>query len=106
MAKKKEATKAVNKDKAEGEQLDLIDVHPENIKPIMAAARKYKMFQANRMAALDEEIKQKKVVLDLIHESGIKPLDGGKIKFEYEGTVISITPRDELVQIKEKGDSK
>jgi hypothetical protein len=101
---KKSMEETVEKEEAahSGEQLELIDVLPENAKPIIAAARLYKKFQAARMAALDKETKQKQVVLNLIHEAKLQPLEGGKIKFEHDGVIISVTPRDELIKIKEK----
>jgi len=85
-----------------GEQLDLIDVQPENAKTIVHAARLYKKFQAARLTALDKEVEQKRQVLELVKAAKLQPLDGGKIKFEYDGVIISITPRDELVTVKDK----
>ncbi len=96
MAKKKK------KETESGEQLELIDVSPENAKPIIAAARAYKKHQAVRLSALAKEIKQKQVILELVKEAKLQPLDNGVIKFECDGVVISITPRDELVKVSER----
>lgn len=96
MAKKKEV----------GEQIDLIDVAPENAKAIIAAARIYSKAQGARSKALKNEVEQKVKVIQLIRESKIKPLDGGVIKFTYEGVTIKITPRDELVQVQEESEPK
>jgi len=85
-----------------GEQLDLIDVTPENAKSIIREARLYKKFQAERLAVLKNEIEQKHKVLELVKAAKLQSLDGGKIRFEHDGVIISITPRDELVKIKEK----
>ena len=85
-----------------GTQLDLIDVSPENAKPIIDAARLYKKFQVTRQTALNKEVKQKQQVLELVKAAKLQPLDGGKIKFEYDGVLICITPRDELVTIRDK----
>lgn len=92
MGKKKKETQ---------EQLDLIDVAPENAKPIIAAARVYKKAQKARLSALKNEIDQKQKVLALIKEAEIKPGEGGKIVFKYDNVLISVTPRDELVRITE-----
>ena len=97
---KRKVKKAAEKNK--GEQLDLIDVYPKNMKTIIAAAKKYKRLQADRLAALELEVEQKQKVLDLIHGAKFQTLDDGKIKFEYQGITITVTPRDELISIKEK----
>lgn len=98
MAKKEKAEK--------GEQLPLIDVAPENAKPIIAAARLYKKHQKARLASLKEEIGQKQKILSLVKEANLTTLEGGKIRFKYDGVTISITPRDELVKVKENGEDE
>ena len=85
-----------------GEQLPLIDVTPEGAGPIIAAARIYKKHLRARLAASKKEVEQKQVVLDLVRKENFTPLEGGVIRFEHEGVTICVTPRDELVQIKEK----
>ncbi len=87
--------------KKKGEQLDLIDVKPKNAKEILAAARIYKEWMTQRVECLAKEKEYKQIVLELVHKADLQPLEGGKIKFEVDGTTITITPRDELVQIKE-----
>ncbi len=89
-----------------GEQLDLIDVQSKNVKPIMLAARLYKGHQAARLAALATEIKQKQKVLELVKAAKLQPLEGGVIRFECDDMLITIKPRDELVQVKEKTESE
>lgn len=98
MTKKSSMQEEVEK----GEQLDLIDVAPKNAKAIIAAARIYKKLSAARQNALVNEVKQKTEILRLVRAANITPLDGGKIKFKYDGVTISVTPRDELVQVKEE----
>lgn len=85
-----------------GEQLDLIDVHAKNIKPIIQAARLYKKFQAIRLTALKKEVAQKQRVLDLVREAKLKPLANGKIKFKSDHVKISVTPRDALIEVQEE----
>ena len=92
--------------KKKEEQLDLIDVAPENAKAIVAKARIYKMRMDERRTALKKEIDAKQEVLALVKEAKLQPLEGGKIRFKYEGFTISITPRDELVQVKEEIEPK
>ena len=105
MAKKVEKVKAKRKESS-NEQMDLIDVAPKNAKAIVRAARLYKELQATRLTALAEEITQKQHVLDLVRKSEVQPLEGGKIKFEYEGVTISVTPRDELLTVKDKTETE
>jgi len=85
-----------------GEQMDLIDVHPRNQKRIIAVARTYRQAQAERQEALKAEIEQKEKLLNLIHQAKLKPLDDGKIKFSVDTLTITVTPRDELIQVREK----
>lgn len=92
----------MTEEKTEGEQLDLIDVAPENAKPIIEAARLYKKFQSERLASLKKEIEQKQLIIELVHKAGLQELAGGKIKFEYDGVTVTVTPRDELVKVKDK----
>lgn len=89
---------------ADGEQLDLIDVEPENVKAIKRAARAYKAAQAQRITWLADEKKQKMKILELVKEAKLRPNQDGIIKFRLDGIVIAITPRDELVQIKAADD--
>ena len=86
-----------------GEQGVLIDVAPENAKPIIRAARLYKKILRSRQDALAQEIKQKAKVLELVRAAELQPLDNtGKLRFEYDGVTISVTPRDELLQVKDQ----
>lgn len=103
MTKKKDSMQTkVEKSEGTGEQLDLIDVKPENAKPIIAAARLYKKLMGVRQKALAKEVVQKAEVLRLIKAAELQPLAGGKIKFEYDSVIISVTPRDELITVKDK----
>lgn len=84
MAKAKKKVETTRKPKAEaGEQMDLIDVTPENIKEIKKLLHPYKKFQAERIAAL-------------------KRLPNGQIKFRCGGMIITLKPTDEKLIIKEE----
>ena len=104
MAKKKVAKRKQKTEKVDGEQLDLIDVAPENAKPIIAMARAYKKVQAVRQAALREEIGLKQKIIELVRAADLQPLEGGKIKFEYDDVIVTVTPRDELVKVKDRAE--
>ncbi len=86
----------------EQEQLDLIDIHPENAKPIIAAARIYKKLVGKRLDVLAQEVEQKQKILDLVKEAKLTPLENGVVRFKYDNVTISITPRDELVKVKDE----
>jgi hypothetical protein len=104
MAKKTQMQKQVEKDELEvlpGQQMDLIDTAPENAQEIIKHARVYKAVQAKRIQALVEEKAEKDTLLELIRQAHLQPLEGGKIKLRLDGYLITVTPRDELVQIKE-----
>jgi len=84
----------------------LIDIHPENSKAIIACAKRYKKAQKIRLDALAEEKKEKVKLLELIRAAEVKPLEDGKIKFKLDGMKISVTPRDELVQVREEDEDE
>ena len=88
--------------KKKGKQLPLIDVQPENAEPIVAAAKEYKEHQTDRLNSQRDENKAKAKVLRLIKAANLQPLDGGVIRFEHDGYYFSVTPRDELIEVKEK----
>jgi hypothetical protein len=83
---------AQNTQTTPGEQMDLIDVTPEELQRIKPVARKYKKAQRARLAAEKEEVK-------LVREAKIPRLDDGSIKFSCDGMTVKILPRDELVRV-------
>lgn len=85
-----------------GEQMPLIDVAPKNAKVIIEAARDYRKLVAGRLKLLAKEIEQKAEVLRLVKKAKLTPLEGGKIKFTYDGVTICVTPQDEKITIQEK----
>lgn len=87
-----------------GEQLELIDVTPENLKAIKPIARRYKAAMQRRVAVQQEEVKAKGEILALIKEAQLPRLADGTIKFKCGDLLITVTPRDELVKVKIKGE--
>jgi hypothetical protein len=106
MAKAKKKTAPKKESKEKGKQLDLIDVAPENSKALIAAGRRYRDALASRLKFGAEEKKFKQEILNLIVAAKLKPLKDGVIKFELDGLDFAITPRDMLVQVKEKTESE
>ena len=88
------------------EQMDLIEIHPENEKEIIKHARLYKEAQHRRIKAGKEESEQKQKLLELVEEANLQRLEGGKIQFKVDGFEIRVTPHDELIQIIEKEDGE
>ncbi len=95
MAKKKKAAKK----KVAGEQMQLIDVEPENLKEILGAVKIYKRHQIDRLEAGKKEIAAKAVVHELVTAANLQPLSDGVIRFECDGKIVSIEPRDEVIRI-------
>ena len=89
-----------------GEQLQLIDVGPENLKAIVKEVRIYKEHQTDRLVSLKKEVDQKEKVRKLVEGSGLKRLQDGTIRFEAAGAVICIAPQEDLITIKEKATKK
>ncbi|HPR90420.1 MAG TPA: hypothetical protein PLD93_03185 [Synergistaceae bacterium] len=103
MAKKNEAQKQDNDGVT---QDDLFNKAPENAKKILGLARKYKSAQLDRIAALEEELKFKEALLAEIKGADLSRMEDGKIKLHLDGYTITVTPRDELIRVKEDGDEE
>lgn len=84
-----------------GEQMDLIDVGPENLKVMKPVARRYKAAQKRRLEAFADEVKEKKKMLDLIQDAKLKPNDDGVILFTVDGMTVKATPQDWKISVKE-----
>ena len=85
-----------------GEQMDLIDVAPANVKKIKPVAKKYEAAKRARMAAGEEEAELKERLLELVHEAKLSRLEDGTIRFKVDGMLITVTPRDELIKVKDE----
>lgn len=92
---------AEKKEKIPEGQMDLIEVHDEEVKPIIQAARRYKELVKKRMAALEKEVKQKQVVINLIKEANLQKLDGDVIHFKHDGLDIKLTPGNDSIKVTE-----
>ncbi len=95
-------TKTTAKKKPVKGQQDLIDVCPPNIKEIVLHAKRYREHLTTRLAAQKGEEREKQKVKDLVKEAKLQPIEGGIIKFSYDGFTVKLTPRDILVQIEEE----
>lgn len=91
MAGKRKATKE--------KQLPLIDVTPENVALLEPVVVEYEEAKVNRLAWLKDEVAHKKKLLGLVKEAGFHPDADGVIQFEIDGTIVKITPRDELISV-------
>ena len=97
MAKKTEQKEA-------GEQLDLIEVGPENAKEIGKIARAYERVKRERMKWTEKEVEQKTALSDLIHKANLKPLDDGTIRFKVDKLIVTVKPKKESITVREEGE--
>ena len=83
-------------------QKDLIDVLPEEAKPIIGLAKKYKKVQAVRLKMLAEETALKEEVISLVEAAELQPLKGGIVSFECEGMQITVTPTKKSLTVTDR----
>ena len=81
----------------------LIDVAPKNHKAIAEAAKRCRAAQSRKAKAAEQETVEKDKLLALVKKSDLKPING-KIIFRSEGLLVTMTPREDAIQIKEKSD--
>jgi len=83
-------------------QMELIEtLTPQQKGAFTKKAREYKRVVEERMTLSREEVDLKQSLRDMVHKSGLKPLDSsGVIQFSVDGVSIKMTPRDELIQVK------
>jgi hypothetical protein len=82
-------------------QLQLIETLPENIQEIVDVALDYKECVVTRQGILKKEVELKAKIKDMVKKAKIQPLKDGVIRFRHDGVLISITPRDEVIRVKE-----
>ena len=87
-----------------GEQLDLIDIGPENAKIILPVAKDYKKAVQARMRAGEKESELKQKLRELILKENLARLEDGTIRFHLDGMIITLKPREELITVKDEQD--
>lgn len=105
MAKKNKqsmARKYVAKAQSGDEQMDLIDVGPENLQKIVPHARRYRQAVRERMRWGRAETDEKEHIRRLVRDAELSRLPDGSIRFRCDGLLISLTPRDELIKVKDE----
>lgn len=90
------------KNSEKGEQMDLIEVGPENLEHIVKEVRQYKYHQKQRLIHLKKEVEQKEKIKALVAEAHLQRLKDGNIKFEADHAIVTVTTQDDLITIKEK----
>jgi len=88
------------------EQMQLIEVGPENLKEIAKEVRIYKRHQFDRLSAGKKEVSQRDKIRIMVKKAGLKRLQDGTIKFEADNAIICIEPQEDLITIKEKKTKK
>lgn len=82
------------------EQIELIDVQPQNAKEIERAAYAYiEAKECTADAREQEHVKRDKLV-EVVRSAGIAPNPDGAYRFRACGTVITVTPVPEKITVK------
>lgn len=89
---------------ASGEQLDLIDVTPENMKKMIPIARAYRKIVKDRVQFTNKETELKNKLLQAVKDANLKRLPDGRIRFRCDGLTVTVTPCDEKISVKEDKD--
>lgn len=84
-----------------GEQLDLIDVTPEELKNILPIVKAYRRVVKDRVELTNKETELKKKSLAAIKDAGLKRQEDGTIKVTIDGITIIVAPQDDKITIKE-----
>ena len=78
-----------------GEQGELIDTAPDNVKPMIKKAKKYRAVIAERLEIQQKESELKAELREIVAASGLTPTDSGSIVFTYEDVTITVAPMQE-----------
>lgn len=88
------------------DQLELIDVHGEEVKALIEPARAYKKTIYKRLKIQEKEAEQKSELIGLVKQAKLKPItENGKkvVRFKYEGVTIEYTHEDkDNIKVKEE----
>jgi hypothetical protein len=84
-----------------GEQLDLINVSPENMEKILPIAKAFRKVVKDRVRLTNKEIELRNELEQAVDEAKLQPLPDGKIKFKIDGLIITIEPTGRKVSVKE-----
>lgn len=101
VAEQKEKKTRKRKADAGGEQLQLLETAHPMAKKIIDTARKYKRLVRERSEILRDEVKEKEKMKALVRETDLKPDADGVIEFRCGKVVVTVTPRDELIRVKD-----
>jgi len=96
-----EGTSPMAKRGRKQKQLELIETLPENIQEIVDVAIEYRESVVERQAMLRKEVELKTKVKDMAIKAGLKRLPDGVIRFKYDGVLVSITPQDDKIKVKD-----
>lgn len=84
-----------------GQQGLLLEVGPEGMEKIRPFVTKCRKQQAIRSKAWNAIVDAKDNIRLLVHAEGVRPAPNGKIIFNCDGTEVVVTPRDDLVELKD-----
>ena len=83
----------------------LTDIGPKDGKKIAEIAKRAKAAQRRKDKAKEQEDIEIDAIRDLIKKSDLKPVDG-KIVVRIEGLLITVTPKEDAVKIKEDAEQQ
>lgn len=79
------------------EQLELIDVHGDEVKGLIGPARAYRSTITRRLKLQEKEAEQKADLIGRVKAANLQPInENGKkvVRFKYEGVTIEYTHED------------